>query len=75
MRLQDEQGYLSIVRAAQESVDFVENMPDYVHPCFATDHSQGARMYTKPVPSENPLNAWSHRVWTTPFSQATSPYG
>ncbi|KAI1388180.1 amidase signature enzyme [Hypoxylon trugodes] len=61
MNPQDEMGYLRVVRAAQESVDFVERMKDFVHPRL-TPLVPVPRAYTLPSPSENPLNAWSHRA-------------
>ncbi|KAI1452687.1 amidase signature enzyme [Annulohypoxylon moriforme] len=60
-RPQDELGYLSFVHAAQESVDFVNRMPDYVDPRLTPDVGT-SRTYTLPSASENPLNAWSHRT-------------
>lgn len=51
-----------------ESVDFVFQLPDYVDPGLTPDlglSRGGARTYTTPSPSENPLNAWMHRVRTS----------
>ncbi|KAI1134312.1 amidase signature enzyme [Hypoxylon sp. FL0543] len=64
MRPQDEHGYLAVVRAAQESVEFVDRMSDFVDPRLipGAAASQVARTYTLPPTSENPLNAWSHRT-------------
>ncbi|KAI1104808.1 amidase signature enzyme [Jackrogersella minutella] len=65
MRPQDESGYLSIVQAAQESVDIIDNMRDFVDPRLTPDIEAldgVSRTYTLPPPSENPLNAWSHRT-------------
>lgn len=65
MRPQDEAGYLAMVRAAQQSVDFVDQMDDYIDPRLTPSlgaAGPAARTYTVPQPSENPLNAWSHRV-------------
>ncbi|KAI1764818.1 amidase signature enzyme [Hypoxylon sp. FL1150] len=62
MRPQDEEGYLTIVLAAQESVDYVEKMKDYIDPGLIHDLNIADRTYTLPSPSENPLNAWRHRT-------------
>ncbi|XXG97963.1 hypothetical protein Hte_004279 [Hypoxylon texense] len=75
MRPQDEPEYLSTVRAAQESVEYVEQMKDYVDPGLICDLSvddQTVRTYTLPSPSENPLNAWSHRTHIKALSTADS---
>ncbi|KAI1371763.1 amidase signature enzyme [Hypoxylon crocopeplum] len=66
MSPQHEPEYLSVVRAAQESVEFVERMRDYVDPRLTPDietTTPVARTYSLPLPSENPLNAWSHRTY------------
>ncbi|KAI4868170.1 amidase signature enzyme [Hypoxylon rubiginosum] len=76
LRPQDEPEYLSTVRAAQESVEYVEQMKDYVDPGLIRDlnvDGQIARTYTLPSPSENPLNAWSHRTYIKAPSIADSP--
>ncbi|KAI1770521.1 amidase signature enzyme [Hypoxylon cercidicola] len=70
MRPQDEPGYLGIVRAAQESVEYVEQIKDYVDPGLICDRNVGDRTYTLPSPSENPLNAWSHRTYIKAQSTA-----
>ncbi|KAI0112304.1 amidase signature enzyme [Hypoxylon sp. NC0597] len=65
MRPQDESGYLAIVRAAQESVEFVDRMTDFIDPRLNPDVGAPVRVtrtYTLPSPSENPLNAWSYRT-------------
>ncbi|KAI0834008.1 amidase signature enzyme [Hypoxylon sp. FL0890] len=65
MRPQDELGYLAIVRAAQQSVEFVDRMSDFVDPRLTPDVMAPVsvtRTYTLPSPSENPINAWSHRT-------------
>ncbi|KAI1407329.1 amidase signature enzyme [Hypoxylon sp. FL1857] len=66
MAPQDEPGYLALVRAAQESVELVDRMKDYIDPRLAPDAEASARVsrtYSLPSPSENPLNAWSNRTY------------
>ncbi|KAI0376419.1 amidase signature enzyme [Hypomontagnella monticulosa] len=65
MRPQDEAGYLSMVRAAQQSVELVDRMKDYIDPRLVPSigaSGPAARTYTTLPPVENPLNAWSHRT-------------
>ncbi|OTB04911.1 hypothetical protein M426DRAFT_320484 [Hypoxylon sp. CI-4A] len=62
MRPQDEPEYLAIVRGVQRSIDWVDSRPDYIHPQFLSDVDILDRKYARPSPSDNPLNAWSHRT-------------
>lgn len=61
---QDEKDYLELLRGAVAAVDTVQSMPAYHHPLIADDST--GRTYSVPIPSENPLNAWSHRVSLSP---------
>ncbi|KAI1087905.1 amidase signature enzyme [Rostrohypoxylon terebratum] len=66
IRPQEESEYLKFVHAAQESVDFVDLLPDYVDSRLAPNigtSNQVPRTFTLPSISENPLNAWSHRTY------------
>lgn len=63
MQPQDEAGYLELLRSAVEAVDHVQALPEYHDPrLMAAVNAGQARTYTRPPASENPLNAWSHRV-------------
>ncbi|KAI2602472.1 amidase signature enzyme [Hypoxylon sp. NC1633] len=76
MGTQHEPAYLSMVRTAQESVDFVDRLREYVDPRLtpaALDSTQIARTYALPLPAENPLNAWSHRTSIKPSSTVSNP--
>ncbi|KAI0171731.1 amidase signature enzyme [Hypoxylon sp. FL1284] len=76
MRPQDEPGYLRIAQAAQASVEFVEQMDDYIEPSLLRDLDVDRRTYTVPSPSGNPLNAWSHRTFIKlPTATDGSPSG
>ncbi|KAI0880184.1 amidase signature enzyme [Annulohypoxylon maeteangense] len=65
IRPQDEPEYLDFVHAAEESVDFVNRMPDYIDsqltPAIGASDPT-SRAYTLPSASENPLNAWRYRT-------------
>ncbi|KUI71972.1 Amidase [Cytospora mali] len=59
---QDEEDYLELLRGAVSDVETVQAMPAYYHPLIQTVGNNKERTYTVPEPSENPLNAWSHRT-------------
>ncbi|KAI1204493.1 amidase signature enzyme [Annulohypoxylon truncatum] len=61
LKPQDELEYLDIVHAAEESVNIVDHLPDWLTPDLGTP-AQSSRTYTLPSTSENPLNAWSYRT-------------
>ncbi|POS69608.1 amidase [Diaporthe helianthi] len=61
---QDEAGYLDLLRAAIADIEMVQAMPPYQHPILRTTHGAGERTSIQPLPSENPLNGWSHRKFT-----------
>lgn len=59
----DEGDFLTLVRAADYAIKYVDNLPAYVHPRLLPQEDVAkTRPYTKPAPHENPLNAWSHKV-------------
>ncbi|ROW07231.1 hypothetical protein VMCG_03812 [Cytospora schulzeri] len=64
---QDEKDYLELLRGVVSAVDTVQAMPAYHHPLIADDTN--GRTYTVPQPSENPLNAWSHRTVIKPTGE------
>lgn len=63
----DEEGYLELLRGTVSAVEKVQAMPAYRHPLIADDSN--GRTYTVPTPSENPLNAWSHRTVIKPTGE------
>lgn len=54
--------YLELLRSAVAEIDTVDKLPEYRDPRLTWATEENTRTYTKPEPSENPLNAWSHRV-------------
>lgn len=67
----DEQDYLALLRAADLAISHVDSLPPYIDPRLLPepDGSQDmvkARLFWKPSPDENPLNAWSHKVSLAP---------
>ena len=66
MQPQDEADYLAIIRNLEGDVKQVLSLPEYSDPRLTpTSGTEDLRAFSRPVPSENPLNAWSHRVATS----------
>lgn len=64
----DESDFLTLLRAADLAVKHVDALPPYVDPRLAPDGAPDPeglaklRLFTKPAPEDNPLNAWSHKA-------------
>ncbi|ORY58477.1 amidase [Pseudomassariella vexata] len=64
MKPEDEVGYLELLENTLESMDIVDQMPEYIDPRLKPnlDPDNTPRAYRRPTSEENPLNAWSHRT-------------
>ncbi|GJN84478.1 hypothetical protein PLIIFM63780_008035 [Purpureocillium lilacinum] len=62
MEPQDELDYLAIIRDLEKDVKQVLSLPEYFDPRLTpVSGSEELRAFARPEPSENPLNAWSHK--------------
>ncbi|KAI8625068.1 amidase signature enzyme [Xylariaceae sp. FL1651] len=76
MRPEDEEGYLAVLHATQESVAIVDALPDYIDPELLPAPGPGEtaspRTYVRPPKADNPLNAWMFKT-NIQASGATGP--
>jgi len=62
MSPKDEEDYYMLVRNMENSVNFVNQLPEYLDPRLTPTVSPSNRTYSVPERGSNPLNAWYCKV-------------